>query len=398
MKDWHSKLVFMRHPVNGLLPAYDRANISAQQISVGGSLSIDWRVAFPLLMTADGFTDRGTPNSPQIGGLGDMRYTENEIRGGQILAAERPMGKGTVIAFGDTAFLQNHSVTRNFPYTASLFEYLTRHNRNQFESYLRLLALTAFVAVFLTLLVHYSTTSAVLCVALILGQIHLSSMLETKASIICKISHPIILIDDSNAVSYCHNDGSRNISGLLDLLEVSSKSLILEANVAEGLCQDPKSAKNVTGLILIGQRSKTAGWASNRILEFIESGGRVLYAGGYFEARASARWLENLNCKVMPVPLGAGQNVEVADGFDATPQLVESWAMELGNQWAPAVFSFKRPVIAIRAHGNGKLAVMSDGYALLDRALQKDGSRAMNNGCYLFYSRLLTELFDDKKQ
>jgi hypothetical protein len=118
---WPDEFVMRRSPVfNG---------ISGRQIQVvvGASLETSYS-ARPLLIGRCGYSDAGDPENAANGFLGNMRFERGERVGDLILAAESSYGKGKIIAFGDTSFLQNISIAYSYPLINNLFAYLAENS------------------------------------------------------------------------------------------------------------------------------------------------------------------------------------------------------------------------------------------------------------------------------
>ena len=91
-------------------------------VVIGGSVDAPWP-ARPLLVGRWGWQDYGDEGAGEAK-MGDRRYEPGEKLGDLVLAAERPMGRGTVVAFGDTSHMTNRITTGVHPYTSRLLAYL----------------------------------------------------------------------------------------------------------------------------------------------------------------------------------------------------------------------------------------------------------------------------------
>lgn len=95
-------------------------------VVIGASLNIRWP-AKPLLIGKWGWSDMGDQGSASAM-IGDNLYNAGEKLGDLILAAEQPLGKGRVIAFGDTSGFTNGINVSSYVFTSRLFGYLAGHN------------------------------------------------------------------------------------------------------------------------------------------------------------------------------------------------------------------------------------------------------------------------------
>lgn len=394
-KTWHSHLMFPSHPVNGPLAFHRQEELSSIGYSVGASLSIDSRVCFPLLIASDGFADRGTMNARQIAGLGDMRYTINEVRGGHVLAAERPIGRGTVIAFGDTAFLQNGSVTRNFSYIAGLFDYLTTHTKGENVGLKRLVSLAACVCGFVLTLIQFRFVQVACYSLAILGCMLTSSYYLTEQSVIRRFQQPFIVLDKSHSPSFSHDLPASNVSALTDILDLATTAMVIESDAFD-ILQDHDNAlgQRLHGVVMLGEKSALSPNETSSLLAFVARGGRLLCSAGFYERRSCQLWMSQMGCAISSVPIGAGQNIHVNNvQLPGSPLLVEAWDLEIGSEWAVMVTCFERPVVAFRTFGDGRVCIISDAFALLDNQLQGGESNKVDASSFLFYRELFAKMF-----
>ena len=73
------------------------------------------------------------------------------------------------------------------------------------------------------------------------------------------------------------------------------------------------------------------------------------------------QWLERLGCQITPVPLGAGQQVTLANQrYQLIPGIAETWELKLCDNWESILTCHKKPVVALRDYGKGRVCVMSD--------------------------------------
>lgn len=80
---------------------------------IGASLttSREWE---PILVGRYAFSDHGIRSNVVGSLLGDYELDVGECWSGQVLACERDLGRGRMMVFGDTSFMQNGSVMSNF--------------------------------------------------------------------------------------------------------------------------------------------------------------------------------------------------------------------------------------------------------------------------------------------
>lgn len=100
-------------------------------IMQGASLTVTYPVR-PLIIGEYGWSDLGDlENEP--GYLGDRKYTTQERTGALVLAAKRDYGKGRIIVFGDTTFLQNSPFSASYPFIQLYLSSLLNEEKNPWE-------------------------------------------------------------------------------------------------------------------------------------------------------------------------------------------------------------------------------------------------------------------------
>lgn len=97
-------------------------------VVIGASLVTSWP-ARPLLVGRWGWSDMGDEGSGRAM-MGNGVYDSGEKLGDLILADEQPLGKGCVIAFGDTSGLTNGINVSSHVFTLRLFGYLAGGRAN----------------------------------------------------------------------------------------------------------------------------------------------------------------------------------------------------------------------------------------------------------------------------
>jgi hypothetical protein len=381
---WQSQIVFSVHPINGLLSLATMGPESGY--SVGASLNVDPLVARPVLEAADGFSDQGTPDAPMYAGLGDMAYNDNEPRGGHVLGAERALGRGVILAFGDTAFLQNSSVASNFAYIASIFEHLTRPARGTTPGAYYRIGLLFSLALIIGLVCQFSFPTALVSVALSLSAIWMQSTLTSDEEVIRRLNADLALVDDSHAELFRYHDTQKDLQTFLEILDRQFPALTLVSNAFEVI-----DDRSISTVILLSPQAGLSSSHQGRLTDFIRQGGALLYASGYPESVKHQAWLANLGCRISAMPLGAGQDVSVVDKrYRSVLKVMEAWNMELSSEWSHLLHCFGKPVAARRAFGAGRVVAIADGLAMLDGALSLGSTT--NPDSYNFISSLLEDL------
>jgi hypothetical protein len=132
---WLQSYEAIAHPATTGVPD-DRNQFG---VVIGASLETS-RPARPLLIGRWGWSDMGDEGSSRAM-MGNGHYDSGEKLGDLILAAEQPLGKGRVIAFGDTSGLTNGINVSSHVFTSRLFGYLAGGRRNAHPIWRQLLGI-----------------------------------------------------------------------------------------------------------------------------------------------------------------------------------------------------------------------------------------------------------------
>ncbi len=143
---WLQSYENITHPATALLP--DDRNPCG--LVIGASLDIAWP-ARPLILGRWGWSDWGDEGRNAM--MGNGHYDSGERLGDLVLAAEQRVGKGRVVAFGDTSNLSNGINMGSYPFNARMFASLAGRTADPFAAWrgattlaLAALLVLAFVA------------------------------------------------------------------------------------------------------------------------------------------------------------------------------------------------------------------------------------------------------------
>jgi len=197
----------------------------------------------------------------------------------------------------------------------------------------------------------------------------------------------MIIVDNSQGQRIMAHDKKTSIETLVEILDENKRYLTLVSNALANI--DNKHLKCIFLLAPNGAIEQTV---QNRLVDFVENGGVVVYAAGYYESIEQNEWLKKFGCEITPLVLGAGQEVQLVDSnFKHVPRIAETWAIDMTTEWKPIVTCFDKPVIAQRHVGAGKVAVISDSFALRDEYM---GSDNIDPDSYSFVSALANAIED----
>jgi hypothetical protein len=154
---WLHSYETLAHPVT-LGMEDDRNQLG---VVIGASLRAQWP-ARPVVIGRWGWSDWGDPGGNAM--MGDHAYNAGERLGDLVLVAERRVGQGRVLAFGDTSGLSNGINMGSHAFNARLFAYLAGGLGGPQETWRGLLGLAA--AALLMALVRRQPSTAALAVSL----------------------------------------------------------------------------------------------------------------------------------------------------------------------------------------------------------------------------------------
>ncbi len=377
---WNGQIKLCMHPVNS--DFWRAGNRYSPGWSVGASLQAPL-MARPLLIASDGWGDVGTPNVPMYAGLGDRIYTSNETRGGLLLAVEEAYGKGTVMAFGDTAFLQDTMVDKYFDYQARLFSYMTTKPSHFSGLPFWMICLALGLCLCGRLMVQFSLRCSLTVLSgacVVMGIAHLSS----TRNVYGLINTPLTVIDDVHTEQFEEHSLTNGVSNLSNFLS-RYPGMTIVGDMSQAI-----NSGNARLIVLVAPRRPLNEKELSSLLGFIRGGGSLLVSVGYFESTDQRELLDAIGCTLSSMPLGGGQQL-TCEGKFPPPNICELWPMELSSEWQKRLTSFGHPVVVSRTFGKGTICVVSDSFALLDSVLGQPGQ--FDIASYLFWVRACDMLF-----
>ena len=166
-------------------------------VVTGASMAISWP-ASPLLVGRWGWADPGDPKGEAQ--MGNGRYDSGEKLGDQILAAEQPIGSGTVIAFGDTSSMTNGITMGSHMFTARLLAYLGNRPGSPQAIWRQVLSLLCAGAL-LWMLIRASVSGLGMTAVIICGSLSLSTSLGHDLGLVLPDGRP----EKINNLAYIDN-------------------------------------------------------------------------------------------------------------------------------------------------------------------------------------------------
>jgi len=401
--------------VGGWLHSYDAlahptsAGIEDDQnqfgVVIGASVKARWP-ARPLLVGRWGWADAGNRLSGEAK-MGDRRYDPGEKLGDLVLAAEQPVGRGKIIAFGDTSSLTNGITVGCHEYTSRLMAYLVDGSCTPQTTYRQVLGLLVGL-ILLGLLVWRPDPWRVAAVAVALS----------ASLIVCtKVTHNLWeVLPDGNACKV-RPDGTVNKDAWNNLayIDMSHANAFSREGWGDdgtmGLCLTLMRDGYLTLLLpeFSAERLKRAGLLvciapgrefteSERevVKDFVSSGGILIYTVGYDSVGPSRALLDDFGFRIGQTAEEEeqGQQPEAlgwckAPYFRGPDYLADvrfhaAWRVYCEDADAPKdsirVLAYdsdasNHPLIVTRRYGEGRIVVVGDtGFAMNKNLEQPSGA------------------------
>lgn len=381
------------HPVTRSL---DEVN-AVLQYGSGASLSIS-SPAYPVITGKQAFGDKGDYlNGGRGAYLGDQVYSRNEQLGDLILAAGAPFGRGKVLAFGDTSSFQNIAAPWSHEFLFDVLAWLSVKKRIDEPTLARVACVCAGLA-FLVLIAGGQARVApamTMTMAALTTALFFSSQYGFRAVSQSRVpdkSLHIAYVDASHigAFKYQHWE-DESIDGLLVNL---SRNGYLPFVVRE-FSADWLSASAL--YVSVSPLRPYPPYEQVAIEEFVKGGGKVLFAVGYEEGRASQDLLAGFGFRIDSVPLGAAPitdfvtDAEEYQRIQQEPHFAEAWPVATIDDLPTRVlYSYEGFPIAVHKQvGEGRVVVIGDGRFLLDKTLENEDGAWPGN---IFLLRRMLEL------
>jgi hypothetical protein len=318
--------------------------------------------------------------------MGNGLYDSGEKLGDLILAAEQPLGKGRVIAFGDTSGLTNGINVSSHVFTSRLFGYLAGGRANAHPIWRQLLGILG-CGVLIGLLSRNTGEGRLILVTLCLaGSLAVCTSISHSAGEILpdgryKLPNNLAYIDTShleaNSGESWRPDG---IGGfILTLMRNGYLTLSLPEMTAERLVR--------SSLLVSVAPSRCFSRAEQAMIrEFVLNGGIFIFMAGLDEAGSSSPLLSTLGFSIgnpgpNPVePEAMGHFKSPYLESESGDQRVHvrfhaAWPVAC-NDPAARVIAYGHnnlPVIILRQLGAGKVVVIGDTCFVANKNLEWEG-------------------------
>jgi len=378
---WLQSYEAIAHPTTAGVPD-DRNQFG---VVIGASLETSWP-ARPLLIGRWGWSDMGDEGSGRAM-MGNGHYDPGEKLGDLVLAAEQPMGKGRIIAFGDTSGLTNGINVSSHVFTSRLFGYLAGSSGNAHPRWRQLLGILS-CGLLIGLLTWRTSKWRVVMVTLgLAGSLAVSTAISQSAGEILpdgreKSHNNLAYIDTSHLAAYSGESWRPDgIGGFIltlmrngylthSLPELTAKRLV-RADLLVSIAPSRSFSK----------REQTA------IRDFVTNGGTFIIMVGLDRADPSRSLLSLFGFTIgtsgpyppEPEAMGHFKSPYLSSGDQRVHvRFHAAWPVACNDPRARVITYGHNnlPVIILRKLGAGKVVVIGDTYFVTNKNLEWEGGQS----------------------
>lgn len=375
---WLQSYDMIAHPVcAGVVDDRNQAGVV-----IGASLEVGWP-ARPILIGRWGWSDWGDPASPRAM-MGNDCWDADEKLGDLVLAAEQPLGKGRVLALGDTSGLTNGINVTTHVFTSRLLAYLAEPGAGAQGSWRQVLG-CALLGLLVGLLIWRTdpAAAALAAVALAASLVASTAITHSAAQVV-----PDGRLRSPNNLAYidaCHHEAYSPESWRPD--GIGGLALTLMRNGYLALCLPEWTAERMerAGLLISIAPSRAFSPRERAILkDFVMKGGHLILTAGADRARASRPVLADFGFRLSGSDAPGSQ--PRALGHFKSPYLRSedrrvyvrfhaAWPIQCEDPEAQVVAYGvdNQPVILARPFGAGKVVVVGDTGFALNKNLEWEG-------------------------
>lgn len=353
----------------------------------GASLDIKYP-AYPLIIGRYGWSDEGDLNNSS-GFLGDRAYQPNEETGDLVLAAARNLGKGKIIAFGDTSFIQNSPLSFSYPLMQSVLSHL-----NESSGSFHLMKLIPFgfmlFSVLILAFIPLDFKKSIAAIILVFITVNWIASITAPEKVFFKVPEKKSItragIDRSLFNEFGQGDwdyDNRGIGGL-------KNGVIRQHMLPYGIYTLDDNLKTLDYLFIMSPNKKISGNSTKKILEFVQNGGKLILSAGYEHKEASEILLKHIGIDIKNIPLS------FLAGTDTNQELrfISAWPLKIEEGVQCEVICHTTqdnyPLIVSFKKGKGEIIVIGDSYFFENRNLE-EGYTFYQNNVLFFQDYILTE-------
>jgi len=351
-------------------------------VVIGASLKTTWP-ANPLLIGRWGWSDLGDEGSDRAM-MGNDRYDSGERLGDIVLVAEQRLGKGRIIAFGDTSSITNGINVTTHVFTSRLFGYLASGAGAVPTVWRQIFGILAGAFLISLLTWRGSELKASLAAVATAGSLLLATTITYSAGQIfpdgrSKSPNNLAYIDASHVEAY-NGEGWR-----LDGVGGLALTLMRNGYLTLSLPQFTAPRLERAALLISIAPSREFSKAERAILkDFVNQGGTFILTVGQDEAMASRSILSDFGFTIGTINRTAPQ--DEAMGHFKSPYLRSedkqvyvrfhaAWPIHCTDPQAQVIAYGKGnlPIIILRRFGAGKVVVIGDTCFAMNKNLEWEG-------------------------
>jgi hypothetical protein len=361
-------------------------------VVIGASVRPGWW-GQPLIVGRWGFADPGDAGS-EAAMMGNRLYDPGEKLGDLILAAEQRVGRGKVVAFGDTSSFSNGINVGAHVFTSRLFPYLANGSGVARPPWRQFFTLLFAAAVFWALWRQRSMLAQASTLAALAASLALCSAVSSAQAGVLPdgrraVNVPFAVTPNNLAYIQSSNlEDKSEESWRADGVAGLALTLMRNGYVTLNL-QDLTQARLERAGLLVAVAPRRPYTSAERaaIRSFIENGGNFILTAGYGQHQASAELLGELGLWVgakpgstlrPPDPMGHFKSPYVDTGqYMAFVRFNAAWPVGSDDPQARVIANGNGnvPVIIMRSIGRGKAVLVGDtGFAMCKNLEWEDGS------------------------
>lgn len=351
-------------------------------LTMGSSIAVRWP-ARPLLVGRWAWSEPGS-HALRTGAAG---YDPGEKLGDLVLAAEQPLGQGTVVVLGDTSTLHNDAIANSYPFAGRLFGYLAGKPLSPQAWWRQLLGLLAMAACVALLAWRASPLPVGVAAVVLAGSLTGCVALTSRTARVLPGTYTqgprLACIDASHLEAYSTDTWNDFGTGGLSraLMRSGYLPLLLPELSAERL-------KHAELLISIGPARQFSPREREAVKNFVESGGTFICMAGSEHVAASRELIEKFGFRVPPSPVAPTDKIPEPEPLGAVRtfylnteevraamQSYASWEVKcdepdrwLMAQWSDGVTN--RPFVVSRPVGDGTVVLIGDTYLAVNQNLE----------------------------
>ena len=350
-------------------------------VVIGASLETGWP-ARPILMGRWGWSDMGDRGSSRAM-MGNGQYDSREKLGDLVLAAEQPLGKGRIIAFGDTSGLTNGINVNSYVFTSRLFGYLAGDVKNAHSLWRQILGISLCFILAVLMIVSPGQWKVIITIFCISGSLIICSKISHNAGKILpdgryKTPNNLAYVDSSHLEVYgaetWRPDG---IGGLiLTLMRNGYLTHTLPEFTAESITKADL-------LISIAPTRHFSNKEQEIVRDFVINGGNFVIMAGLDHAGASIPLLSSFGFKIgsgepdlEPEAMGHFKSPYLGTGEKQVHvRFHAAWPIYCNDPNARVIAYGQNdsPVIILRRLGAGKVVAIGDTCFAMNRNLEWEG-------------------------